>query len=284
MAAPLTIINCYELQPIANILLVLGTPPAYLDRPRRAGNVRPCRLAHRPGRNRNVAALFRKMLTKPADHDPTPSGSGETMSASIFVSYASSDRNQVDRLVTFLEAHHFTCWVSYRDVGVGENYQESITRAVRAAKVLIVVFTRNANASSEVQKELSLASRYKLLVIPLRIEDVEPGDALSYELATHQWVDLFRNWSAGCERLLSQLSCILSAEGAAGTKPRPLSPELAAAVAGRPAAPSRPGFAAPRPMPGNPSTAAAAMPAASVATAAAPALPARNSIEPDHAV
>ena len=224
------------------------------------------------------------MLTKPADHDPTPSGSGETMSASIFVSYASSDRNQVDRLVTFLEAHHFTCWVSYRDVGVGENYQESITRAVRAAKVLIVVFTRNANSSSEIQKELSLASRYKLLVIPLRIEDVEPGDALAYELATHQWVDMFRNWSAGCERLLSQLGGILSAEAAAATKPRPLSPELAAAIAGRPAAPSGPVFVAPRRMPANPSTAVAAMPAASVAAAAAPALPAGNSIEPDYAI
>src|SRR5260370_28606252 len=102
MAAPLTIINCYELQPIAHILLLLGHPPAYLDRPRRARNVRPCRLAHRPGRNRNVAALCRKMLTKPADHDPTPSASAETMSPRIFVRYGSSDLNQVAPWVTSL--------------------------------------------------------------------------------------------------------------------------------------------------------------------------------------
>src|SRR5260370_41293799 len=161
------------------------------------------------------------MLTRPADHDPTPSASGEPMSASIFVSYASADRSHVERLVTFIEAHHFTCWVSYRDVGVGENYQESITRAVRAAKVLIVVFTRNANSSSEIQKELSLASRYKLLVIPLRIEDVEPGDALAYELATHQWVDMFPNWSAGCHRPLSHLTRISPPQPAAPTTPPP---------------------------------------------------------------
>src|SRR5947209_12347941 len=130
---------------------------------------------------------------------PDPPASGHQMTAGIFVSYASQDRSQVERLITFLEAHHLRCWVSYRDVGVGENYQEAITRAVRAAKVLMVVFTGNANTSSEILKELSLASRYKVLVIPLRMEPVEPGDALAYELATHQWVDMFRNWSAGCE-------------------------------------------------------------------------------------
>src|SRR5437660_8409767 len=151
------------------------------------------------------------------------------MSASIFVSHASQDRNHVDRLVTFLEAHHLPCWVSFRDVPVGENYQEAITRALRTAKALILVFTRNANSSSEIQKELSLASRYKLMVIPLRIEDVEPSDALAYELTTHQWVDLFHNWSAGCEKLLTQLVAVLSAASAAGLKPRIPSPALAAA-------------------------------------------------------
>jgi len=204
------------------------------------------------------------------------------MSASIFVSYASVDRNHVERLVSFLETHHLGCWVSFRDIGVGENYQESITRALRAAKVIIVVFTRHANSSSEVQKELSLASRYKLLVIPLRIEDIEPGDALAYELATHQWVDMFRNWNAGCERLLSQLEGILSPEPAREPKPRPPSAELAAAIAGRPAAASGPVFVAPRLNPVNPPVGVrevTASLAASAAAGGAPARPAGNAID-----
>lgn len=173
------------------------------------------------------------------------------MSASIFVSHASADRDHVERLVTFLEAHHLSCWVSYRDVPVGENYQEEITRALRAAKALIVVFTQSANASSEVLKELSLASRYKLLVIPLRLEDVEPCDALAYELATHQWVDLFNNWSAGCEKLLAQLANLLADEETAGLKPSAPSPAMVAVIARSGMAPA-PLFVPPRHPPGAP--------------------------------
>ncbi len=75
------------------------------------------------------------------------------MNAPIFISYASPDRSYAERIITFLEAHHLQCWVSYRDVGIGENYQELITRALRAAKVVIVIFTAQANSSLEIQKE-----------------------------------------------------------------------------------------------------------------------------------
>ena len=169
------------------------------------------------------------------------------MSASIFVSHASADREQVERLVTLLEAHRLPCWVSYRDVPVGDNYQEAITRALRASQALVLVFTGSADSSSEVQKELSLASRYKLPVIPLRLEEIEPGDALAYELATHQWVDLFHNWSAGCEKLLLQLAPLLAADEAVGLTPRVPSAELVAAVASRPGIAPAPLFMPPRP-------------------------------------
>src|ERR1700722_13393110 len=98
------------------------------------------------------------------------------MSADIFVSFASADQGHAERIITFLEANRFECWVSYRDVSVGENYQESITRALRASKILIVVISRHANQSDEILKELSLASRYKLVIVPLRLERVEPSD------------------------------------------------------------------------------------------------------------
>lgn len=160
------------------------------------------------------------------------------MSGHIFISYASADRDYADRLIAFLEAQHFACWISYRDVAIGENYQESITRALRAAKALIVIFTGRANQSVEIQKELSLASRYRLVVIPLRMEQVEPSDALAYELTTHQWVDMFRSWTGGCERLLAQLGEVIQPDGepaeAALSAPPPsraLTTSIAAATA-----------------------------------------------------
>jgi hypothetical protein len=179
------------------------------------------------------------------------------MGGSIFISYASADRDYVDRIISFLEAHHFRCWVSFRDVAVGENYQEAITRALRSAEALMVIFSSNANQSIEIQKELSLASRYKLRVVPLRMENVEPSDALTYELATHQWIDIFRSWEAGCDRLLSELAAIVPAQGPDPQRgwfrgpdpPGVPSPALLQAMATQPAeqvTSSAPNFIAPR--------------------------------------
>ncbi|HLY45831.1 MAG TPA: EAL domain-containing protein [Stellaceae bacterium] len=164
------------------------------------------------------------------------------MKASIFISYASQDRFHAEKIIAFIEAQRFRCWAAFRDVHVGANYQESITHTIRNAKIMIAVFTDNSNSSSEMPKELSLASRYNLKVIPLRMEDAEPGDALAYELATHQWVDMFQNWEAGCERVLSQLKAFVPTplRGRTPPPPRPAA-EIATppTAAPQPAAPVR---------------------------------------------
>lgn len=64
------------------------------------------------------------------------------------------------------------------------------------APALVLVFSKSANDSDEIKKELSLASRYRIPVMTLRIEDVEPSDAFAYELATRQWIDAFDGWNA----------------------------------------------------------------------------------------
>ena len=55
------------------------------------------------------------------------------MQDKIFISFASADRKVAARICADLETRGFRCWISYRDVGGGENYQEAIARAIRAA-------------------------------------------------------------------------------------------------------------------------------------------------------
>lgn len=93
------------------------------------------------------------------------------MSALIFVSHSSKDREIAGTVCKALERRGLTCWIANRDVGPGENFQEEIVKAIRDAKVMVLVFTENANNSDEIKKELALASRYKLVVIPARVED-----------------------------------------------------------------------------------------------------------------
>ena len=84
-----------------------------------------------------------------------------------------------------------------------------IVRAIRNTKIMLLIFTDNANNSDEIKKEIGLASRNKLTVIPVRIEDVLPNDALDFELATRQWIDFFGDWERALDTLCKRASQIL---------------------------------------------------------------------------
>lgn len=123
----------------------------------------------------------------------------------VFISYASVDRKQALSVCRAIERRGAQCWISCRDVAPGENYQEAIVRAIRAAPAMVLVFSEAANNSDEIKKELSLASRYHVTVIALRIEDIEPSDAFAYELSTRQWIDAFEGWDRSLDVLVARL-------------------------------------------------------------------------------
>ena len=133
------------------------------------------------------------------------------MSADIFISFASKDVKVALTLCSAIESRGFTCWVSARDIQPGDNFQVSIVQALRNAKVLLLVFTANSNTSEEMTKELALASQRKMIVIPLRAEDVAPNDAFAYEFATRQWIDAFADWEFSIEQLCRRLEHALAA-------------------------------------------------------------------------
>jgi hypothetical protein len=94
---------------------------------------------------------------------------------------------------------------------------EAIMRAIRTTKVMVLVFSENANNSEEIKREIVLAGNAKLTVIPVRVEDVVPGDAFAYQFATRQWIDLFDDWDSQIERLAEWIIHTVPAETAGAT-------------------------------------------------------------------
>ncbi|MDB5451819.1 MAG: hypothetical protein JWO33_397 [Caulobacteraceae bacterium] len=128
------------------------------------------------------------------------------MTANIFISFASKDVKMAMTLCTALENRGYKCWISARDIQPGENFQIAIVQAIRHAKIMLLVFTGNSNNSEEMTKELALASQQKMIVIPLRVEDVTPSDAFAYEFATRQWIDFFADWEFAIEQLARRIA------------------------------------------------------------------------------
>jgi hypothetical protein len=130
----------------------------------------------------------------------------------VFISYATSDRKRALSVCKAIERRGTMCWISTRDVAPGENYQEAIVRSIRNGRAMVLVFSEAANNSDEIKKELSLASRYHVPVIALRIEDVEPSEAFAYELSTRQWIDAFEGWDKSIDSLVGRIGQLSGAE------------------------------------------------------------------------
>jgi predicted ATPase len=132
------------------------------------------------------------------------------MTGSVFISHSSADRGEAERIRADLEARGFPCWIATRNVAPGANFAEEIIRALAQSRVMVLVFSRNADASDEIKKEVVLAGQQGVLVIPLRVEDVLPSGALRYEFTTRQWIDLFAHRETNMERLVSQLEQVMA--------------------------------------------------------------------------
>ena len=153
------------------------------------------------------------------------------MAKPVFISYSSKDGKIAASICSALEARGHRCWMSSRDVRPGENFQGAIVRAIREARVMVMVFSSNANNSDEIKKEMALASHSRLMVIPVRAEDVLPSEDFTYELATRQWIDMFDDWEQAIEQLGAQIDLAVPREdgapqlSASSTPPNPASPK-----------------------------------------------------------
>jgi hypothetical protein len=132
----------------------------------------------------------------------------DSMGHNVFISYATKDKDTALRVYDGLNKRGLTCWISCKDIPAGGNYQNEIVNALRAARVMVLVFSSNANSSGEIQKELALAGQYQLTVMPLKIEDVVPTGGFILNLATSQWVEIFPDFEKSLDEVATTIRTI----------------------------------------------------------------------------
>ena len=131
----------------------------------------------------------------------------------MFVCHASEDAAVARRLVEVLEAAGVPCWIAPRDISPGSEYTQAILDGLAAAPALLLVFSRAANLSPHVRRELEVAVATDTRLFPLRLEDVEPSASLRYFIGTWQWLDTVGTDRATWERaLVTGVQRLLGAE------------------------------------------------------------------------
>ena len=111
------------------------------------------------------------------------------MAHDVFISYSSMDKPIAYGICANLEASGVRCWIATRDIAPGEDWPTAISNAITQSRAMVLVFSSNSNSSAHVSRELVLAANSKLIIIPFKIENVEPGPGLQYYLASTHWLD-----------------------------------------------------------------------------------------------
>ncbi|MFZ0820164.1 MAG: toll/interleukin-1 receptor domain-containing protein [Candidatus Acidiferrales bacterium] len=111
------------------------------------------------------------------------------MAHDVFISYSSKDKPTADAVCATLELNGVRCWIAPRDVTAGMEWGECIIDAIEECRIMVLVFTADADASPQIRREVERAVNHSVAILPFRIEDVMPGKALEYFIGNVHWLD-----------------------------------------------------------------------------------------------
>lgn len=124
-------------------------------------------------------------------------GGVSTSSRTVFVSHAARDRGIAEQLVQLLESTGIRCWIAPRDIQFGANYAEEIMLAIKSAGVMLVLLSKESNASQFVSNEIERGTSYGKRIVPVRLENVQPSMSLELFIGARQWIDF---WDSAPDR------------------------------------------------------------------------------------
>ena len=130
------------------------------------------------------------------------------MGHDALISFCSLERRIADACVEALEAGGWTCWISHRDIVPGKHYSEAIIDAINEARSLVLIFSKSADESPHVLREVERAVNRRMPVITFRVEDRAPCKSLEYFLSSPHWLDA---WTEPLEPHLERLDRTLEA-------------------------------------------------------------------------
>jgi TIR domain len=104
------------------------------------------------------------------------------MAGEIFISYRRADEAWARLLHAQLQAEGVEAWYDAQ-IGAGQDWRTATAKALQASRIFVLLFSHAASESEDIAKELAAAIFSKKLVVPVRIENIQPTGCFLYELA-----------------------------------------------------------------------------------------------------
>lgn len=140
---------------------------------------------------------------------PTPSDSA-TDGRHVFISHSSEDAGVAEKVCRTLEAAGLATWICSRDIQPGQTWAGAISEGLEQAGALVLLFTANANGSEHVLREVDLAVKQKVPILPVRLDNTPLRREVEYYINVAHWIaapegriePLLEKITDGCHSLL----------------------------------------------------------------------------------
>jgi TIR domain-containing protein len=120
---------------------------------------------------------------------PEPAADRTAPNFEVFISHSHVDKTTADATCATLEQAGIRCWMASRDIRPGDEWGAAIVNAIDHCRVMVLIFSSNANNSRQIRREVERAVHAGATIIPLRIEDIAPTEAMAYFMSTVHWLD-----------------------------------------------------------------------------------------------
>jgi hypothetical protein len=88
-----------------------------------------------------------------------------------------------------IEDHGIQCWIAPRDVTPGKNYGAAILDAIEECSVFVLILSSDSNKSGQVVREVERAASTDSIIIPVRVEEIQPSRNLKFYVSSAHWLD-----------------------------------------------------------------------------------------------
>ena len=106
----------------------------------------------------------------------------------IFISYSRKDKEFVQGIYTRLEKAGLKCWLDTDGMFSGVSFKKVIVDAIKQARLVLFISSKNSNTSRNVVSEISLAMKYEKKIIPVRLDMTPYSESIEYDLINHDFV------------------------------------------------------------------------------------------------
>ncbi len=127
----------------------------------------------------------------------------------VFISYKAEEINEAAWVKAKLEDSGLSCWMAPKSLSGGSSYAVEIPKAIRTAKIFVLILSEKCQLSKWVPRELDQAINEGKTILPFMLEDCPLKDEFSFYLSNVQRYAAFEDKTVAVEKMIRDIRATL---------------------------------------------------------------------------